>query len=827
MAKKETPLEEALNRLSELSINDSNEAETRQKIIDLIIYEILDWHVSDISFEVRTGEDGKTQYLDYLLQTAQSSILIEAKRVGANFSSLPTSRSGLLKERWNKGDVKKCIKQARDYGRSKGVGFCVCTNGDSWIIFPVNRRDLVSFEDSSALIFNSIKNDIRPNISEFHSLLSRSAVIDGALDSRLLGTEKNQIDTRRLNEIHDHAFGNYDRNSIFTHIEDELVSAFSEDLISSNPALLEKAYVSTAQRIRFDERIMMYIKKKDHAWTKNPIKVMKGSGLKEASAKLASTKIKTRPVALLCMGLVGAGKTTFLSYVKNVSASQYFQNQDDKPSPHWVYVDFRDFSSDESPIELISNTVFQYCTRHPFLKDAKRCVQHAYSEEIDSLKSAVLSFRNDSSQADIDNKISDFIMEEYKKKEPYARNIIKYAGKNSPVFLVIDNVDQILNEETQSQIFLDALSFARSNSLNLILSMRDITYVKNRNSPVFDAFDFDQVYIDAPNIQSVLSKRFSIAKTLAQGKSFSFDFNDKKFIVDDASIIIDMLSESILNTEVGRIIEICATGDTRLALRMTRQFLQYGYSSSEQAVGVYLDTGSYRLPPHEAIRAIMFGNQSTYKDEFSPIGNPFDTRLGRSETQFLRLYMLSILVMSASDRRFDGIDFDEIISELEKIGFSRRVIKETVLSLIDFRYIFTKSHQALTDESVLIPSRFAGYMIRELLSSFTFIENALFDTFISDDECWRKIKSSLALIQKTRDRVSKIKKRTELANLFYDYAENEMQKIIDEASRRGLTGIYCHNPLSSCKDDFLRNIQAAADSAERNYGKRGRLTRSS
>lgn len=814
-------IDEALDRLSELAIQDANEADTRQKLIDHIIYEILEWEPTDISFELRTSEDGKTQYLDYLLQTAQSSILIEAKRIGKDFSSLPKNRSGLMKEAWNRGDVKACINQARDYGRSKGVGFCICTNGDSWILFPINRRDLITFEDSNAVIFGSIKDDIRPNIDEFYELFSRSSVIDGSLENKLLGTEKNQIDTRRLNEIYDHAFADYRRNSVFKFVEDELTAAFSEDLISTNSELLEKSYVSTPQRIRFDERIRMNIRRKDHVWTKNPIKPLRKDGMAEASSLIERKKISTRPIALLCLGLVGAGKTTFLNYVRNVSASEHFKEVKDKPSPHWVYVDFRDFASDESPSKLIAKTIFEYCTRHPFLKDGQRCVQFAYKDEIDGLKAGALSFLN-VDDGEINRKVSDFILEEYKNKEPYARKIIKYAALNSPVFLIIDNVDQIVDEKVQARIFLDSLSFARSENLNLILSMRDSTYIKNRNSPIFDAFDFDQIYIDAPNIQSVLSKRFTIAKELLSGKSFNFDFDGKRFIVDDASILIDVLSESILNTEVGRIIEICATGDTRLALRMTRQFLQYGYSSSEQAVGIYLDTGKYRLPPHEALRAVLFGNQSIYKDEFSPIGNPFDARFGKSETQFLRIYILSVLVSAATDKRFDGLDAENLIENLEKIGFGRRSTIDTIKQLIEFRLIFTKSHQPLSDESMLIPSRFAGYMVRDLISQLTFIENVLFDTFISDDELWTKIKSSVKMVQRTKDRVKKLEKRAEISTLFFKYINLEVQKIVDEALRRGLSTIYCSNPLEAARSAFERNIETAIASANRNYGQSDR-----
>jgi hypothetical protein len=160
--------------------------------------------------------------------------------------------------------------------------------------------------------------------------------------------------------------------------------------------------------------------------------------------------------------------------------------------------------------------------------------------------------------------------------------------------------------------------------------MRDATYVKNRGSAVFDAFDFDAVYIDPPSILilAVLSRRFDVAEQLLKGKRIEFDSEGgARIIMRDGAAIIDLLRASVLGTEVGRIIEVAATGDTRLALQMTRQFLQYGYTSTAKAVEIYQRRGKYTLPPHEALRAIMLGNQGIYREEFSIFGNPFDSKL--------------------------------------------------------------------------------------------------------------------------------------------------------------------------------------------------------
>jgi len=70
---------------AKLKLHDANEAETRKKLIDKIIEDLLGWNDDDISYEERVSEDGKTTYADYIIRTADISILIEAKRIGKTF----------------------------------------------------------------------------------------------------------------------------------------------------------------------------------------------------------------------------------------------------------------------------------------------------------------------------------------------------------------------------------------------------------------------------------------------------------------------------------------------------------------------------------------------------------------------------------------------------------------------------------------------------------------------------------------------------------------------------------------------------------------------
>ena len=78
-------------RVLGLKLADANEAETRFHIIDDIIRNILGWDHSDIRVEERVSEDKKVKFVDYIIRTANTAIVIEAKRVGASFELTKTA----------------------------------------------------------------------------------------------------------------------------------------------------------------------------------------------------------------------------------------------------------------------------------------------------------------------------------------------------------------------------------------------------------------------------------------------------------------------------------------------------------------------------------------------------------------------------------------------------------------------------------------------------------------------------------------------------------------------------------------------------------------
>lgn len=803
---------------AKLKLHDANEAETRKKLIDKIIEDLLGWNNDDISYEERVSEDGKTTYADYIIKTVDVSILIEAKRIGKTFNFVPDKKKVKLSGSFMQGDTGEAIKQAREYCRKKSIPFAVVTNGYQWILFPAVRTDSISFSDSSAIIFDSLERILGEEALEFNKLLSRDGVIEGNLAVELVGRHTDQFEERRLNRFF-RGGATRRENPIYPLIENEVISAFSDSIINSDNDLLEKCYVKNADRTKFDNRIQMHLQKREPLFStqpKRPMRRRESSSLVDSINSAASNK---RPLAVLILGTVGSGKTTFLQYTRRVASARYFESRNDQAYPHWIDIDFRNFSKNESPVEFIYSQLFDYINKDEFFKDYNRSIRSAYKDAIDSLRSGPL-FLLTKNEVEFEKKITEVIMEDYNKKQPYVDKQLNHATKLVPIFVVIDNVDQFEDDATQSEIFADAIALASRLRINLIIAMRESTYVNHRSSPTFDAFDFDPLHIEPPEIPSVLSRRFFLTGQLLSGKSGSFiALNGATFNVNDLSIFIDIVKGSVLGTEIGERIDVLANHDVRLALRMTREFLARGYTDPAKALQTHKAINRYTLPKQEAFRAILLGNQSVYNEEFSVIGNPFDSRLGRSNGELLRLFVLSALVRQSGGDGSGYIDGPEIRDNLKNIGFSESDTLDVLSDLCHLRFIHTRSHGKADICSGYFASRLGGYIVRNMIGDFTFVENVMMDTFISSKECWEKLRLLSNSILEERNIVERIKLRSERARCFYEFMLEQYKLIVSESSKRGLNPIWLGNPLEEMQETFNENLNRAIQSANKNYGK--------
>lgn len=810
-------ISEILVAAEKIDFENANEAETRLKVIDKVLFDILGWTHNDVQVEERVSEDGNTTFADYVVRTASTAFVVEAKKSGSVFKTQAKERRLKLSKSNLQGEIEDAVSQARDYCRKLGVQFAVVTNGNQWVIFPANRIDQVTFHNSYALVFNSLKSILVDDYTEFFDLLSRNSVVNSSLENLLLGYTEDQIEGRRLRNFFQSPRSEM-RNPIYPLIESAITTSFSDTIIEMDPELFERCYVNSPEKIKFDRRINMHISKSQHLFSAQPARPMQKKDSNFLRDKIKSLKNNSKPLAIVILGSVGAGKTTFLHYTRNITAASVFEKKSGEAYPHWIPINFLKYTNDQTPVDFIYETIKEYIIDDQYFSDFKLCIEKAYYKEVEAIKKGP-AFLISKNQEQIDQLITKRLTNDYENTKPYVDKLLKHGASQAPIFVVIDNIDQ-LEEKLQSSIFTEAVAFSSKLQLNLVIALRSSTYVEHRNSPAFNAFDFDPILIEPPKIEAVLSKRFFLANNLLSGQSGEFTSeNGMKVNVSDLAVLIELIQSSVLGTDVGGLLEVLASGDVRNALRMTREFIEHGYSNPGQAYSIYVAGGRYTLPKHEALRAILLGNQSVYNEAFSPIGNPYDSHLERTTLQMTRLFLLSALVQYSSDASFQYLDGIEINRSLRIIGIGDYAALKVLSDLCRFRFCYTGGHGEADFKSSYYPSRLGGYVVRDLISNFMFVENMMMDTFIADENVWAKLNQLGKDISNSHNsRAMRVLYRIERVKAFHSYITDLYSVLCEEAIRRALPKEWHINILRESYPSLESNMRTALESAERNYG---------
>lgn len=556
-------LDEVSRKHEGLQLADANEAETRKKVIDHVLQEVLGWEEDDIAYEERCSEDGKTTYADYIIRTATTQIVVEAKRVGAAFELPSRMSSGKLGGVLSNGEVGEAIRQARDYCRVKHIPFAAATNGSSWVIFPAVRTDAVTFEDSQARVFISL-DDIRDRFVEFWELLSRQRVIEGNLENELLEPPRDATGRRVLTLLREPGF-RLGRNALYEHLEPAVNSALSDEALLLDTDALKACYVRSSERVKYDSRLQMYLSdlKPPLEMPVTRAKSRKGTDALVRSVEAATSSI---PRFVLLLGPVGAGKTTFIQYTRRVAAAEKIDGK-----VLWFYIDFKKATRSDNPRSFIYRELLELIeSDQEFgLGDWEHSIRPAYREVIDRLERGPMRPLKTTDPEAFEQRVSEIIMGERERVEPYVERIGARAGAARPSFLVLDNVDQIDDDAVQSEIFSEAQAVARRLGFSVIMSLRDATYLRHRSSPVFDAFQVDALYIDPPSVASVLSRRFAFAKRVLSGHAAEvIAEGGARFRVPDLSVFFEVVSDSLLRGESGFLLEVLSGGDIRRGLHL-------------------------------------------------------------------------------------------------------------------------------------------------------------------------------------------------------------------------------------------------------------------
>ena len=786
-------LKDLIQVYGDLQLYDANEAETRFKVIDGILQKVLGWQLEDISVEPPCTELGHTDYADYLVRTATTSFIIEAKRVGAAFSLPNNFKSGKLGGFLSAGDIGEAIQQARKYCQTKSAPFAAVTNGNAWVVFPAVRTDGIEFAESQARIFRSLE-DIDNRFVEFWELLSRQRVIEGNLEKELLQNEKTTAIRRMLSLLRD-PDARLGRNTLYSHLSSAIDKVLTDQGLLEDPDALSFCYVRNTERTGFDSRLRMYLSDPKPQLGIAATRVRTSKKAHDYfDQKITQSKV-SQPRFFLILGSVGAGKTTFLSFTRLVSSHDIIDSK-----IGWLYLDFKKATALDTPRDFFYNQLLMLIERdNEFgMGDWETSIFPAYKSEIENLSRGPLFLLKKTDPAAFDKEVSAVIMKDRTEVIPYVDKIISHIDKQRPVFITIDNVDQIESDQRQNEIFAEAQAFAQKHKLNIIISLRDSTYRKYRSSPTFDAFELDAIYIDPPSIIPVLSRRFAYARKLLENQKADLLLeNGVRFKADDLGAFFDIAAQSLLSSEGAELLDTLAGGNIRRGLGLAREFLASGHVTADLALQKYMTDKKWKFPAHEIFKGAVLGGRKFFREEDSLLPNMYCAKNGIPSLQLLRLSITDYLAHLAQSSSFDGFLVEEMHATLHQTGISQREVEFVLAALLESSVLRTLDGAPLSPESRLVPTRLAGYLVHDLMGRFNYSEMCALDAHIYDDDLWSSVQSITQQIQSESNRVSKLQLRIERVKEFVAYLEGIEEKWVIEAKRRNLGTDWLTSPIKN------------------------------
>jgi hypothetical protein len=208
-----------------------------------------------------------------------------------------------------------------------------------------------------------------------------------------------------------------------------------------------------------------------------------------------------------------------------------------------------------------------------------------------------------------------------------------------------------------------------------------------------------------------------------------------------AELKIRVLEERLRQQRIAKV-----RSGQREALALLTTFIGSGHVNTRKMLEVEATGRRYQIPPHEFIRAVMYGDFVHFDPSRSAIANMFDISSADGREHFLLPLVIGVLDRSAALRGMDGfVETSYLYDSLQSMGFTPDQIDFAVSRGIDKKLIQTSGRQIPADADDMPSSMRVTssglYHAYRLTSNFQYIDAMMIDTPILDDSVREKIRS--------------------------------------------------------------------------------------
>lgn len=643
--------------LAEAAKEPINEADTRFKILDRILLEVLGWPHDQVETEASAAEG----FVDYTLKALDGRPLsiIEAKRVGQlDLKTASTKQSSLVLSGRILRPLRAPIQQAVGYAALQSVSTACVTDGRVWLFLQTNRRD-VPLMEGKAILFPSLAS-VAAEFPRFHDLLSRSGIQNrlglvqlNRADGIRAAFEEEQITVSPPDEAR-----MLPRDAL-SHDASLLFSQFFAGISAeSDPEMLRACFVETPESNKADLELQKIAQK-----LLNGIEALDTGHSAALQSEVERAVTSMRSETVLIVGNKGSGKTTFLTrFFADVLSNQLRKqcvivrvsldavaDQEKEGLSAWVTRQIRDQL--ENQLCAGDSPTFDEL-RGIFFSDYQRLstgsLKPLYDKDRDE-------FRIQFGQR----------LEKMRDEEPenYVRAFLERAVSNDrklPV-IIFDNADQF-PAATQDAMFQMAHAFSLITAVLTIVPITDRTVWRLSKTGALQSYPAKSFYLPVPEAKKILRKRIDYVTSklnedpqLAQDYFSARGFRVKLQNIDRFAQAVERIF--VTNDFVSGLIGRLANFDIRRMLLIAERI----FLSPEIRIDEVLK-GSFGFNPGKGEqlrihRAIIKGEYDRYSDrENSYISNLFWTDRSWPSSPLLALYILWTLRTRLAKAKADNVD---------------------------------------------------------------------------------------------------------------------------------------------------------------------------
>jgi hypothetical protein len=731
--------EAAKERLSALIADsdmllDINEATARFQIIDRVLTEVLCWDRAEVGVERYDRGD----FTDYECGKP-AVLLVEAKRSSIGFSLPVSVKPGLMNlatliER-NK-DFTAAVEQAIDYCKNRSIPFAAVTNGNQWIFFLGVRTDNIAPIDGRCLAYPRLK-DILENFREVWDLFTPEAAHEGnptaLLSKKSLSPPPAKLSARLPNYP-----GYKNRNPIATELQ-ILGGLFFDDL-ANNPNLEEEflrdAYCQSGALSQYSMVSKELLQTRYTTFFENqtgvstaPAATKKGTN-PAITADIIAASLSKRPILLV--GDVGVGKTTFIRNLIKHDAREELSRA------LVLYLDYGTRPAISANLKTYTSSEIIRQLREDAQLDIyeRQFVRGVYHQRLIDFSRGIYSDLKQMSPDAYMLKEIEFLEKLLSNEEEHVRLSLEhiFSGQKRQIVLFLDNVDQ-RPASFQEEVFLIAASVSAHWPVTVFVSLRPETFSLSRTRGTLAAYQPRVFTIEPPRIDQVIKKRLEFAQSqLLKSGTLPGMPPGISLASKSLEIYLKMLIHAFdYRTEIIEFIDNMCSGNVREALNYVGSFVGSGHVDSGKIIDIIEGSGSYNLPLHEFLRAVIHKDAEYYNPSDSPILNLYDISSSSSTEHFCLLLLLDYVERSGQLGGEHGfVQRQTLLNFLQSAGFTLEQILPQLRRAFDKSLL--ASPEGLKDEGgdrMRITSA-GAYSRKKLCGLFSYLDAIIVDTPITD-----------------------------------------------------------------------------------------------